>query len=79
MSTLMDTVAGKGRSLNTNVWVGLLLGSLVVFAANTFWATTKASRLGGASTAASRLQLNSQRLANQSREAIGGDAAAFAS
>ncbi|HPM56049.1 MAG TPA: methyl-accepting chemotaxis protein, partial [Thermomonas sp.] len=41
------------------------------------YATTKASRLGGASTAASRLQLNSQRLANQGREAIEGNAQAF--
>ena len=77
MSTLMDTVAGKGRSLSTNAWIALLVGSLVVFAGNTLYATTKASRLGSASTAASRLQLNSQRLANQGREAIGGDAAAF--
>jgi len=74
---MMDNVAGKGRNLSTNAWIALLIGSLVVFAGNTLYATTKASRLGGASTAASRLQLNSQRLANQSREAIEGDAAAF--
>ncbi|RZA20784.1 MAG: methyl-accepting chemotaxis protein [Lysobacteraceae bacterium] len=78
MSTMMDNVAGKGRNLSTNAWVALLIGSLVVFAGNTLYATTKASRLGGASTAASRLQLNSQRLANQSREAIEGKAEAFA-
>ena len=77
MSTLMDSVAGKGRNLSTNAWIALLVGSLVVFAGNTLYATTKASRLGSASTAASRLQLNSQRLANQGREAIGGDATAF--
>ena len=78
MSTMMDNVAGRGRNLSTNAWIVLLIGSLVVFAGNTLYATTKASRLGGASTAASRLQLNSQRLANQSREGIGGDAEAFA-
>ncbi len=77
MSTLMDSVAGKGRNLSTNAWIALLVGSLVVFAGNTLYATTKASRRGSASTAASRLQLNSQRLANQGREAIGGDATAF--
>ena len=77
MSTMMDNVAGRGRNLSTNAWVALLIGSLVVFAGNTLYATTKASRLGGASTSASRLQLNSQRLANQSREAIEGDAEAF--
>jgi twitching motility protein PilJ len=73
----MDSVGGKGRSLSTNFWVAMLVGSLVVFAGNTLYATTKASRLGGASASASRLQLNSQRLANQGREAIGGDAEAF--
>ena len=79
MSTMMDSVAGKSRSLSTNAWIALLIGSLVVFAGNTLYATTKASRLGGASTSASRLQLNSQRLANQGREAIEGNAEAFAS
>ncbi len=79
MSTMMDSVAGKGRSLSTNAWIALLIGSLVVFAGNTLYATTKASRLGGASTSASRLQLNSQRLANQGRDAIEGNAEAFAS
>ena len=77
MSTMMDNVAGRGRNLSTNAWIALLIGSLVVFAGNTLYATTKASRLGGASTSASRLQLNSQRLANQSREAIEGNAEAF--
>ena len=77
MSTLMDSAAGKGRNLSTNFWIWLLIGSLVVFAGNTLYATTKASRLGGASTAASRLQLNSQRLANQGREAIDGKGQAF--
>jgi twitching motility protein PilJ len=73
----MDSVAGKGRNISTNFWIWLLIGSLLVFAANTLYATTKASRLGGASTAASRLQLNSQRLANQGRDAVEGDAQAF--
>jgi twitching motility protein PilJ len=73
----MDSAAGKGRNLSTNFWIWLLVGSLVVFAGNTLYATTKASRLGGASSAASRLQLNSQRLANQGREAIDGDVQAF--
>ncbi|MEP6634749.1 MAG: methyl-accepting chemotaxis protein, partial [Luteimonas sp.] len=77
MSTVMDTVAGKGRNIGTNVWIWLLIASLVVFAANTLYATTKAARLGGASTAASSLQVNSQRLANQGREAVGGNRDSF--
>jgi twitching motility protein PilJ len=74
----MDTVAGKGRSFSTNFWVFLLIASLLVFAGNTLYATTKAARLGGASTAASNLQVNSQRLANQGRDAVGGNAESFA-
>ena len=77
MSTMMDTAAGKGRNLSTNFWIWMLLGSMAVFAGNTIYAVNKASRLGGASTSASRLQLNSQRMANQSREAIDGTAQAF--
>ena len=78
MSTVMDNVAGKGRNVGTNVWIFALIASLVVFAGNTVIATTKAARLGGASTAASNLQVNSQKLANQGREAIGGKAESFA-
>ncbi len=78
MSTVMDNVAGKRQNLSTRAWSVILVVSLLVFALNTLYATTKASRLGGASASASRLQLNSQRLANQGRDAIGGDAEAFA-
>ena len=39
MSTVMDTVAGKGRNVGTNVWSALLIASLVVFAGNTLYAT----------------------------------------
>ena len=77
MSTMMDSVAGKGRNLSTNFWIWLLIGSLVVFGANTLYMMTKASRLGGAGESAARLQLNSQRLANQGRDAIDGNAQAF--
>jgi twitching motility protein PilJ len=78
MSTVMDNVAGKGRSLGTNFWLILLGVSVVIFGLNTGYATWKAARLGGASTAASSLQVNSQRLANQGREAVGGNREAFA-
>src|SRR5690606_16968816 len=44
----------------------------------TGFAIWKAARLGGASTAASNLQVNSQRLAIQGREAVAGDAGAYA-
>jgi twitching motility protein PilJ len=74
----MDNIAGKGRSLSTSFWIWVLIVSLLVFAGNTIWATTKSARLGGASTAASDLQVNSQKLANQGREAVGGNADSFA-
>ena len=78
MSTVMDTVAGKGRNMGTNFWLIVLAVALVIFGANTGYATWKAQRLGGASTAASNLQLNSQRLANQGREAVEGKRESFA-
>jgi len=78
MSTVMDNVAGKSRTLGTNFWLILLAVSVVIFGLNTGYAMWKAARLGGASTSASSLQVNSQRLANQGREAVGGDSTAFA-
>jgi twitching motility protein PilJ len=77
MSTPMDTVAGKGRAQSTSLWLWVLVVSLLVFAGNTGYALYKTARFGGANTAASNLQVNSQKLANQSREAVNGDAAAF--
>ena len=77
MSTSIDNLAGRARGIGSNVWIWLLLVSLVVFAANTLYATTKAARFGGASTAASRMQVNSQRLSNQARDAVDGDSEAF--
>lgn len=78
MSTVMDGAAGKGRSLGVNTWLVVLGVSVLVFGLNTGYATWKAARLGGASSAASDLQVNSQKLAVQGQEAVGGDAAAFA-
>lgn len=77
MSTPMDNVAGKGRSQSTTLWLWVLAVSLVLFGLNTGYALLKTQRFGGASTAASNLQVNSQRLANLGREAVNGDAAAF--
>src|SRR3546814_17903108 len=77
MSTVTDTVVGKGRNMGTNFWLIVLAISLVVFGVNTGYGTWKTARLGGASTPASNLQLNSKRLANTGREAVEGDRAAF--
>ena len=77
MSTVMDSVAGKGRSQSTTLWLWVMAISLVLFAANTGYALWKTARFGGANTSASNLQVNSQKLANLGREAINGDAAAF--
>src|SRR3546814_11549706 len=76
MSTVMDNTA-KGRNVGTNFWLVLLGLSLIVFAANTGYSIYKARLLDGASGAASNLQVNSQRLANQGGEAVGGNADAF--
>ena len=65
-------------SRSTSFWSFLLVMSLIVFGANTGYSIYKARLLGGASTAASNLQVNSQKLANQGREAVGGNADSFA-
>src|SRR5690606_10537745 len=78
MSNVIDNATGKGRTIGAKVWIWLLIASLAIFAGNTIYAMTKASRLGGASTAASSLQVNSQRLANQGRDAVDGSAESFA-
>jgi twitching motility protein PilJ len=77
MSTVMDN-AGKSRLLGANTWLIVLGLSVLVFGLNTGYATWKAARLGGASSAASRLQVNSQKLAVQGREAVGGNKDTFA-
>ena len=83
MSTVMDTVAGKGRSQGANLWLLVLALSLVVSvalvisAANAGNALWKSSGFGGAITAALNLQVNSQKLSNLGREAVNGDAGAF--
>jgi len=76
MSTLNPT--GKGRSLGVNTWLIVLGVTVVIFGLNTGYATIKAARLGGASSSASALQVNSQRLAVQGREAVAGNKEAYA-
>ena len=73
MSTMME----KGRSLGTNFWLVTLGLSVVVFGLNTGFATWQGSRLAGAGSSAANLQVLSQQLANQGREAVGGNAEAF--
>src|SRR5690606_35099147 len=63
--------------VSTGFWLVLLVVSVVVFAANTGVATYQGSRLAGASTGAADLQVLSQQLANQGRDAVGGNAEAF--
>ena len=76
MSTRSNSL-GRGRQMRTNYWVVALIVFLGIFAANTMYAMTKAARLGGASSAASDLQVNSQRLANLGRDAASGNPDAF--
>ena len=77
MSTEMNSVAGKARNVGVNTWLIVLGLSVLVFGLNTGYATWKAARLGGASASASALQVQSQQLAVQGQEAVGGDADAF--
>ena len=73
--------AGKPRktgNLGTNFWLGLLAVSMLVFGANTGVSTWQGGRLAGGQDTAASLQVLSQRLAIQGREAVAGNADAFA-
>ncbi|MGB3394419.1 MAG: methyl-accepting chemotaxis protein [Stenotrophomonas sp.] len=79
MSTAADAAkAGKTGNVGTNFWLGLLVLSMIVFGANTGVATWQGSRLSGASTGVADLQVLSQQLANQGREAVAGNREAYA-
>ena len=73
MSTMME----KGRSVGTTTWFVLLGLSMVVLAGNTGYATYRGSKLSGANASAASLQVLSQQLANQGREAVSGKPEAF--
>ncbi|MFC0677165.1 methyl-accepting chemotaxis protein [Lysobacter korlensis] len=77
MSSDINSVAGKARSLGVNTWLTMLAISLLVLAANFGYASYKAGKASGASEAAADLQVLSQQLAVQSQEAVSGDAKAF--
>ena len=80
MSTAPDSPkASKLGSLGSSFWLVLLALSVILFGANTGVATYEGSRLSGAGTGAADLQVLSQQLANQGREAVGGNAEAFKS
>ncbi|MFA9951272.1 methyl-accepting chemotaxis protein [Xanthomonas euvesicatoria] len=79
MSTAPDArKTNKLGSVSTSFWLGLLVLSMIVFGANTGVATWQGSRLAGGGPGAADLQVLSQQLANQGREAVSGDAKAFA-
>ncbi|MEP6908013.1 MAG: methyl-accepting chemotaxis protein, partial [Pseudoxanthomonas sp.] len=80
MSTAPDSPkASKLGSLGSSFWLVLLALSVILFGANTGVATYEGSRLSGAGTGAADLQVLSQQLANQGREAVEGNAEAFKS
>lgn len=79
MSTAPDAPQNKKiGGVSTSFWLILLAASLILFSANFAVSTWQGSRLAGASTGAADLQVLSQQLANQGREAVSGDAKAFA-
>src|SRR5690606_24574591 len=77
MSTEMNSLAGKSRIVGANTWLVVLAVSVLILGLNVGYATYKASLLSGASASANSLQVLSQRLAVQGREAVGGDDAAY--
>ncbi|WP_372015635.1 methyl-accepting chemotaxis protein [Pseudoxanthomonas sp. 10H] len=78
MSTAPDTPkTSRLGGVSTGFWLVLLALSVIVFGLNTGVATWQGSRLAGASTGAADLQVLSQQLANQGRDAVAGNADAF--
>ncbi|KAF1690818.1 methyl-accepting chemotaxis protein [Pseudoxanthomonas taiwanensis] len=78
MSTALETSkTSRLGGVSTGFWLVLLAISVVVFGLNTGVATWQANRLAGGSTSAADLQVLSQQLANQGRDAVAGNAAAF--
>ena len=78
MSTAPDTAkTSRLGGVSTGFWLFLLALSVIVFGLNTGMATWQASRLAGAGTGAADLQVLSQQLANQGRDAVSGNAEAF--
>lgn len=78
MSTATDSpAASRVGSFGSSFWLVLLAISVVVFGANTGMATYEGSRLAGAGTGAADLQVLSQQLAVQGRDAVAGNAEAF--
>ncbi|HET8819717.1 MAG TPA: methyl-accepting chemotaxis protein [Xanthomonadaceae bacterium] len=78
MSTVIETTPGKSRNFGVAFWLVVLGIALAVLAANTGFATWQGQRLGNASSSAADLQVLSQQLAIQGRQAVAGDEASFA-
>ena len=78
MSTTPDSPkTSRLGGVSTGFWLVLLALSVLVFGLNTGVATWQGSRLAGAGTGAADLQVLSQQLANQGRDAVAGNAEAF--
>ena len=77
MSTVIETTPGKSRNYGVTFWLILLVISLAVLAANTGVSTYLGQRLSGAQASAADLQVLSQQLAIQGRQAVTGDAASY--
>ena len=77
MSTVIETTPGKSRNFGVTFWLIVLGISLAVLAANTGVSTYLGQRLSGAQSSAADLQVLSQQLAIQGRQAVNGDAASF--
>src|SRR5690606_900641 len=77
MSTVIETTPGKRRNYGVTFWLIVLGIAVAVLAANTVVAALQGQRLGGAQASAADLQVLSQQLAIQGRQAVTGDAASF--
>ncbi|WP_024869056.1 methyl-accepting chemotaxis protein [Pseudoxanthomonas suwonensis] len=77
MSSTPDSSKASRTGGSTGFWLVMLILSVIVLGLNTGVSLWQGNRLAGASTGAADLQVLSQQLANQGRDAVGGNAEAF--
>ena len=78
MSNVGGGIVERARNWGTNIWILILLIALVVLVADlgaTYWLSSQET---SARSLVSDTQLLSQQLSVQAKDAVGGDASAFA-
>ena len=78
MSNVGGGLLGRASSWGTNLWIGIVIVALLVFAANTGFSTVYGKQETNASALVADVSVKSQQLAVQAKDAVAGDQDAFA-